>query len=39
MVKINDGERAALEDIFVGFSSDRLRVTEKIVQFFKRIFS
>jgi hypothetical protein len=39
MVKINDGERDALEDIFTSFSSEGVRVTDKIVLFFKRFFS
>jgi hypothetical protein len=38
MIKINDGERDALEDIFIGFSNDGVRLIDKIVLFFKGFF-
>jgi len=38
MVKINDGERDALEDIFTSFSSDRVKILDKIILLFKNIF-
>ena len=37
MVRLSEGERAALEDIFAGLHAERLTILEKIVQFLKKL--